>query len=197
MLNLIGNSCIASWITNSNLKQKFINPFCWNIMDFNSAYNLVKNYETIDYSNYKLIKDNNWNFSIIVDNLVTIQFVHYKFSPKYDKPTKIGEDIFYNKIWEYIIEKYEERIKRLLEEKAEPIFIFACAKSAENKRSSFTLEEQKKLEKLNSKYKIILSFDNMINSDKFICISQTKNYKGNTIKMADEIYKKLKEFNIF
>jgi hypothetical protein len=74
----------------------------------------------------------------------------------------------------------------------EPIFIFACAKNADNKRSSFTLEQQYKLEKLNSKYKIILSFDNMIQTNKFITIQQNKNYKFNDINLANELFVKLK-----
>lgn len=191
-MNLVGNSCIASWITNRILKNEFSNPFTWCIMDFESSYNLVKYWDEIDFTKYELVKDDNWNFSIIIDNKVKIQYVHYKFSPKYSKPTKVGEDIFYNKIWEYITDKYNSRVNRMLKNKEDPIFIFACAKSAVNKRSSFTIEQQQKLASLNSKYKIILSFDNMIKDEKILTLQQNKNYKGNTLEMAKFLYSILK-----
>ena len=76
MYNLIGNSCIASWITTKLLNQAFINPFTWCIMDFESSYNLVKNWNDLNFKNFELVKDDNWNFSIIVDNLIKIQYVH-------------------------------------------------------------------------------------------------------------------------
>lgn len=161
-------------------------------MDFESSYNLVKYWDEIDFTNYELVKDDNWNFSINVDNKVKIQYVHYKFSPKYSKPTKVDVDIFYNKIWEYITDKYNSRVNRMLKSKEDPIFIFACAKGAVNKRSSFTLEQQEKLASLNSKYKIILSFDNMIKNEKILTLQQNENYKGNTLEMAKFLYSRLK-----
>lgn len=191
-MNLVGNSCIASWITNRILKCEFSNPFTWCIMDFDSSYNSVKYWDDLDFTNYELVKDQNWNFSIIIDKNVKIQYVHYKFNPKYNKPTKIGDDIFYNKIWEYIIEKYDSRVNRMLKYKENPVFFFACAKSADNKRSNFSLEQQKKLVELNSKYKIILSFDQMIKDDRIVTLEQNKNYKGNTLEMAKFLYSELK-----
>lgn len=161
-------------------------------MDFDSSYNLVKYWDEIDFTNYELVKDDNWNFSIIIDNKVKIQYVHYKFSSKYGKPTKVGEDIFYCKIWEYITDKYNSRVNRMLKTEEDPIFIFACAKSAVNKRSSFTIEQQQKLASLNSKYKIIFSFDKMIKGDRIVTLEQDKNYKGNTLEMAKYLYSNLK-----
>lgn len=191
MYNLIGNSCIASWITTKLLNQAFINPFTWCIMDFESSYNLVKNWENINFNNYELVKDNNWNFSIIIDKIIKVQYVHYHFDKNANSIISKNNDIFYNKIWEYIIDKYVQRINRMLELKIEPVFMFACAKDADNKRSSFTIQQQKMLEELNTKYKIILSFDNMIQSKNFTCIEQNKNFKFNDIEMAAYIFNKL------
>ena len=193
MNNLIGNCCISSWITSKNLKQEFINPFTWCIMNFESSYNLIKYWDSLDFRNYELIKDENWNFSIIIDNKVKVQYVHYKFSPKYNKPTKIGDDIFYNKIWEYIVEKYETRLNKMLELKIKPIFILAQAKNSPLKRSYITIEQQEKIKKLNSNYKIVLSFDKMIEPNgNIFCANQTKKYDGNTWQMANEIFNKIK-----
>lgn len=80
----------------------------------------------------------------------------------------------------------------MLKYKENPVFFFACAKGADNKRSNFSLEQQKKLVELNSKYKIILSFDQMIKDDRIVTLEQDKNYKGNTLEMAKFLYSELK-----
>ena len=197
MYNLIGNSCIASWITTKLLNQAFINPFTWCIMDFESSYNLVKNWENINFNNYELVKDNNWNFSIIIDKIIKVQYVHYHFDKNANSIISKNNDIFYNKIWEYIIEKYIQRLKRMKELNIDPIFIFAYAKNTSNKNNIFTLEQQKKLVELNTKYKIILSFDNMISTKNFICIKQDKNFKFNDINLATYIFNKLSKYQYY
>lgn len=186
--NLVGNTCICSWITKEILKQEFINPFTWCIVFFESCYNLVKYWDTLNFYNYELIKDSNNNFSINIDKKVIINYVHYKFDKNIETPTKKGDDIFYNKIDEYILEKYKNRVDKMLEFKKDPIFIFAASHIS---RSVFTLEEQKRMEELNSKYRIIFSFDEMIETDKIETIKLDKKYDGNTLKMSKEIYDKI------
>ena len=84
---------------------------------------LIQNWNNINFKNYELTKDLKWNFSIIIDNNVKIQFVHYKFNPACKKITvDNSRNIFYYKIWEYIIQKFEERLNRMIEKKEQPIF---------------------------------------------------------------------------
>lgn len=66
-MNLICNSCVGGFIYKNELKSQFKNPFIWNIIDFNSMLYLVKNYENVNFNNYELIKDNKWNFNLIID----------------------------------------------------------------------------------------------------------------------------------
>lgn len=188
-MNLIGNSCLASYITRDCLKQQFVNPFVWNIIDFESCYNLVKYWDEINFENYELIKDEKWNFSIIIDSKVKVQFVHYKFSKNHNKLTIKNNDVYYNRIWEYIDEKYRKRITNIRKEK--PIFIFATANYGLERHKPFTLEQQKKIEELNSPYKIILSFKDMIESNKLICIKQNKKFIDNGLELATYIYKQI------
>lgn len=185
-MNLVGNTCVASYITRDCLTQPFINPFVWNIMDFDSCYNLVKYWDEIDFENYELVKDYNWNFSIIIDRKIKVQYVHYKFQKDCKTLTVKNNDVYSNHIWEYIVEKYTKRIRNVHEEP--PIFVFATANYGSDRHIPFTLEQQKKLDELNSSYKIIISFKNMINSNKLLCIKQNTKFYNNGITFSKYIY---------
>lgn len=189
-MNLVGNTCVASYITRDCLKQPFTNPFVWCIMDFESSYNLVKYWDDLNFEKYDLTKDNNWNFSIIIDKKIKVQYVHYKFSVKHDKITINNNDVYYNRIWEYIAEKYNKRITTVKNEP--PIFIFATANYGLARHIPFTLEQQKKLDELNSKYKVIISFKNMIDSKNITCIKQNSCFKDNGLVFSKYIYDNMK-----
>ena len=87
-------------------------------------YYMVKNFKNINFENYELIKDENWKFSLIIDKNIKIQYVHYRFDKNAKNPYKKDIDIYYSKIWEYIIEKYEIRLSRMKIIKENPIFLF-------------------------------------------------------------------------
>ena len=118
----------------------------------------------------------------------------YKFRKNANTLTKENVDLYWNKIWEYIVAQYEKHVKKLLNYKIEPIFIFACGNKVKNERCIFTIEQQKKLDELNSKYKIILSFNEMIEPKNVICIKQTGEYKWNGVGVSTEIYNKIKDY---
>lgn len=122
-MNLISQNCLSGNIYQNCLKEQFSNPFIWTVIDFNSMLYLVQNWNTINFKNYELVKDDKWNFSIIIDEKVKVKYVHYKFNPNCKTPMldNVGS-IHYYKIWEYIIQKYEERLNRMLNKKEEPIF---------------------------------------------------------------------------
>lgn len=124
-MNIICNSCVGGFIYKNELKTPFGTPFIWNIIDSSSMLYLIKNYENIDFGNYDLIKDKNWNFSIIIDEHVTVKYVHYKFDANANTPYVKYIDYYSNKVWEYIVQKYEERKNRMLADHSIPYFIFA------------------------------------------------------------------------
>lgn len=189
-MNLVGNSCVSSYITRDFLHQRYKNPFCWCIMDFESCYNLVKYWDNLNFNNYELIKDEKWNFSIIIDDKVKIQYVHYLFDKDAKTIIKNPPDVRWNKIWEYIVEKYIKRIENIKNEK--PIFLFASANHGLSRHKPFTLEQQKLLDELNSPYKIIISFDKMIDKAKnLICIKQNKIFQDNGPEFSEFVFTNL------
>ena len=154
-MNLIGNSCLSSFITKEHIKEGYSNPFCWCVIDINSFCYLIENFDKINFWNYELVKDENWNFYIIIDEKIKVKFVHYKFSKQHSTILRKGLDVFYNKIWTYIVEKYETRLKRMLEKKEEPIFIIGS--SYDKNFGSIDAEDIKRICNLKTHYKIIMT----------------------------------------
>lgn len=193
MKNIIGNSCVSSFITNDLLHQQFINPFCWATLDFNSMYNLIKYYDTINWKNYEIIKDNKWMFYTLIDNKVKIRWAHYKFSPKDTKLRKVKPDVNYCKIWEYINEKYNLRIDRMLKYKIEPIFIVGSLHSGH----WYTKDQIKKICEIQTNYKIIIVNNNYDFSNEYpnIIFHKTKfkeEGKTNNSVISKELFEKYK-----
>lgn len=127
---LIANSCVGGYLYKNELNQSFQTPFIWSLVDFNSMLYLIQNLNTINFNKIEMtdtgnIKDGTWSFSINIDSNVLVKYIHYKFSMDAKKPTVKGIDVFYNKIWEYIIEKYRTRVHRMICANTTPTFIFA------------------------------------------------------------------------
>lgn len=177
-MNLVNNSCIGSYITQKISPDGFHNPFQWCQIDFDSMYYMIKNWSSINWFNYELIKDDKWNFSIIIDNHIKVNYIHYKFDKNALFPIVKGTEVFYCKIWEYIVEKYETRIKRMLKYNEEPIFILANIHDYEI--NYYTIEEQNKIIELN-KYKTIIAFskNTKMTSDNSEVINYNTVYKIN------------------
>lgn len=122
---LISHNCLAGHLYHF-IGQKYSCPFIWTVIDFNSMKTLITEWTKINFDNYRLEKDDKWNFRIIIDDKVKVQYVHYKFDQRFNTPVKLGPgDICYNKIWEYIVSRYEERVKRMQAENTKPIFCIA------------------------------------------------------------------------
>lgn len=154
-MNLIGNTCLSSFIMRDCLQRPYNNPFCWNVIDIESFCYLIEHYDTIDFNNFEILKDSLWNFSILIDGNVRVQFVHYKFSIHDNVLRRSGLDIFYRKIWEYIVDKYMLRSERMLELKEDPIFIIGSSWGKE--WGSIDLDDVKRISKIKTRYKVILT----------------------------------------
>ncbi len=190
MKNLIGNTCITSYMTTKCYNQQLINPFTWCKMDFNSCYNLVKHFDDINWLNFSLVNDDNWNFSIIVDNLVTVQYVHYHFDPTAEQIKSDGKDVFYNKIWEFIVSKYIERSKRMVNSGEPPVFIFANAADKTLPWLTFSEHQQAELYSINSPYKIFTCYKHVFPHPN--AIQQTIHLPNNGLPSAMYIYERIK-----
>lgn len=175
-MNLICNNCGGADIYRL-LGKEYNNPFIWCATFAEDFINLIDNYKNIDFNNFELIRltaaaaaaaaycefDNNKCIcGIRIDNIFTIYYTHYCYSPLYSTPTKIGPDIWYNKNFEYVYKKYIDRKNKMLKENEIPIFfIIAFQRHGWNKQ---TIE---KLLQLNTTYKI--------------CLITNKNYSSNDI----------------
>lgn len=114
-MNILSLNCLGAHIYRDLLKCSYGNPFIWTRMDNADFIRLLEDYENIDFHNYTLIKESRKleNFRIIIDDKVKLYFNHHLFDANADKPIKRGVDIFYNRIWEYIVDNYEKRLARM------------------------------------------------------------------------------------
>lgn len=192
-MNIISNSCVGAFLLRDYYKQEYNNPFIWSYVDIKSFYNLIKYYDSIKWYNYELIKDDNWNFSIIIDNKIKVEYPHYHFKATANnieiESTIIQRDIYYNKIWEYIVEKYISRINKLINCHEEPIFLLAT-KYEFNEMHNYDTKYLKLIDELDTKYNTILI-------SKYFIFNNKKYYNfknsNNNIELAEEIY----NMNIF
>lgn len=154
-MNLIGNCCISNYIE-QKAGQGRANPFTWINLDFNSLYYLMTNWETINWNNYELSKEpHRYNkgqeqFIITIDNNIKLEYVHFLFDKNHKIPNIVGHDVRYCKIWEYIVQKYEERLKRMLGRKEPPVFI------TEWEHMDYDEAAFWKIEKEDLKYKLVV-----------------------------------------
>lgn len=109
----IGNDCTGARIYQTKNKE-YDNPFMWCLIPPKSFSYLYHNFNTIDFKNIELKKDGPW-YKVIIDGNVTVYYPHYRFDAAFTKPTvgKSGIDVYYNKIDEYIVEKYMLRQTRM------------------------------------------------------------------------------------
>lgn len=157
MLNLIGNSCASSFIMTDpdKLNQELINPFSYNIIDFKSFYTLITNFNKIDYQKIELIKNKNFDRSILVDKKVLLHFPHYIYDSKIDylKDEK-NHNVYSKKIDVYTLGKYVSRLEKMLRNKIEPVFLVAAVEGKEN---DYSVEQIKSILSINSNQKIIVA----------------------------------------
>ena len=142
-MNLISNCCVAGYLYKIYNKQ-FLNPFQWCFIEPKDLILLMRKYNIINYNNIDLVKstEHKDTYVLIVDNIIKLKFIHY-IEDKNVVFKKISHNVKSNKIKEYIIQKYKERLKRMFKEK--PIFIYIdnLHKSTENSAWEFIKEKTK------------------------------------------------------
>ena len=170
-MNVIANTCIGARLYQLN-NFEYTNPFMWSIVDADDMCKLIENYDKINFRNFKIEKSDYYNrtdfyrkqfskelnqphfiFKIRIDDLIDIHFVHYRFNTKYENKTVVDVNVFWNKIWEYVVEKYKNRVEKMLSNNEKPIFVITALET------DYTLEKQQKILDLNTKHKIILITD--------------------------------------
>lgn len=125
MSNVIVNDCIGGYLYRFSNKQ-FPNPFIWTAIGFESFIYLIRNYDTIDFENYEIVRHPSdiRLFNIVLDENIIIKCPHWLFDIHYSKPTIVDSvNIKYKRIWLYIKNKFETRTQRLMTSNEKPIFI--------------------------------------------------------------------------
>ena len=180
-MNIISNNCFHAFCYKWN-NVKFNNPFVWTRIFLPDYYELITNYDTLDFENVEYKPDKCFVKDITVQvmlNDIPIHFGHHHFSLD-ETPRKSSVDIFYRHIFNMVCDAWERRVKRIPNE--EPGFIIW--------QDSEILSAEllnKFLEIKNKKLFIILSDVNLYNSIKD---KETANYKVvyNAIAPCHEVY---------
>lgn len=165
-LNIISHNCIGARIYQQK-NMEYGNPFMWSVIPPEDFWYLYNHYDDIDFSNIELTKIKNDNV-VIVDGKVKVYYVHYRFDKNAKTPIqkiKDGVDIYYNKIDEYILEKYNSRLKRMLEQGVRPIFIVSDREFVVNKN-------------LNMHKNDLMKY---VNKEDCIVVTVDRNIKGNNV----------------
>lgn len=155
-MNLIGNNCTSAHVY-AQKNEQFNNPFMWVIIEDESFLKLVTDFDKIDFTKRELMKvrikmvKNREVYAIRIDGKLTVTFPHHVKDENYKTPQKCesdftGWDVRYFDMDNYILEKYDARVSRMLESKEEPIFLLDT--SISNKKTDLTFENIKGRKKL-------------------------------------------------
>ena len=155
-MNLIGNNCTSAQVYVQKNKQ-FNNPFMWVIIEDESFLKLIKDFDKIDFTKRELTRariktvKNRDVYAIRIDGKLTITFPHHVKDEKYKTPQRCesdftGWDVRYFDMDNYILEKYDARVRRMLGSKEEPMFLLDTSISSKKTDSIFeNLKGKKKL----------------------------------------------------
>ena len=115
-MNIISNNCFGGHTYKYVLENEYENPFIWTRLYNNDLIYLLEHFDELDFHNFCIEKKQQnllFQFFVNIDGKIHLEMKHYKFHPNYSTPTKIGADVFYNKIWEYVSDVYEKRLARM------------------------------------------------------------------------------------
>lgn len=124
-MNIISNRCLGGFIYTEVLKEPFGNPFIWTRLECQYLLYLINNYENINFKNYTIVKQTNElsKFNTVIDGKIVCQNNHMWFSAKDNIPRKEKNNVYYNKIWEYIANNYDKRLDRMIKSNEKPIIV--------------------------------------------------------------------------
>ena len=141
-LNIISHNCIGARIYQLK-NMEYENPFMWCAISPSDFWYLYNNYGSIDFRNIRLTKVKN-DYVVVIDEKVKVYYIHYRYDKNAKTPTqriKDGVDVYYDKIEDYILEKYNKRVERMLNEPVKPLFIVSDREFYANKELNFTRNE--------------------------------------------------------
>lgn len=170
-INIISHNCIGARIY--QLKDmEYGNPFMWSVVSPDDFWYLYNHYNEIDFNNIKLTKIKNDNV-IVIDEKINVYYIHYRFDKNAKTPVrriKDGVDVYYNKIDEYILEKYNNRVRRMLEQKIKPIFIVSDREFVANK--NLNMYKKDLIKYVNKEDCIVVTVDKSIKGENVVYVAK-------------------------
>ncbi len=123
-MNVISTNCAGSYIMTSG-SEPLGNPFSWAFTPYKSIDILLSQFNELNFANISLTESHRWKgtYTLTIDDVVDIYYIHYHFNPLRDIPYKENNDISMCNIWEYIIDKYIIRTKRMMKNGEQPSFL--------------------------------------------------------------------------
>ena len=123
-MNVISTNCAGSYIMTSG-QQPLGNPFAWAFVPYKAINILLHDFNSINFLNFDISDSTRWKgtYTLTVDGIVEIYYIHYHFNPECVTPKIKNNDIAMRNIKEYIINKYLSRTKRMIENKEPPAFL--------------------------------------------------------------------------
>ena len=111
--NIISHNCVGARICQQK-NMEYGNPFMWCVIPPDDFYYLYTHYNEINYENIE-IEEVNTDYKVLVDGKIAVYYVHYKYDKNAATPIYKNEiNVYYNKIKDYVIEKYKIRLKRMV-----------------------------------------------------------------------------------
>lgn len=124
---IVGSNCCAGNFYHNYLNTPFYSPFIWSVVPYDSLLNLASKWTVIDWNDIKLVPNPTREFTLTLqlNKIANIHYVHYFWSDKHSTPYAKGASIFYKDIHKYLLNKYKERVSRMLNDglMESPIFI--------------------------------------------------------------------------
>lgn len=124
-MNIIANSCVGGYIYKNELKTNYANPFIWALVDFDSMFHMITHFNTINFGAFDIKQDSKDTYSIIIDNAITVRYIHYKYDKTVHGVKTRDINVFSDKIWVYVVNKYVSRVRRMILDNENPVFVFA------------------------------------------------------------------------
>ena len=199
---VISNNCCGGMVYRL-CKVPFNNPFTWAVCPYRGIKHIMAHLYDINWANIVLTKSNlrKHTYVITVDNAFPIHYVHYKFNRKFHEQTVIthgsnqdddwSSDTVSDHIWEYVVEKYIERTRRMMKVNELPCFLLH-EDTFDNTEYNVTLKD---LAYHESPFKrIIITTDTTIQRNDDICktiITATRNYPKPSVR---EYFADIKSF---
>jgi hypothetical protein len=101
------------------------NPFTWAFIPYRSIRVLLEYFYDINFASIKLAESDRWKgtYTLTIEDMVDIFYIHYHLNPLREVPYKENNDISMCNIWEYIVDKYMARARRMVRNGERPAFL--------------------------------------------------------------------------